>query len=164
MASLGYLGPGELTVYAPIGSEYPRVEIHGKQCILGAQFRRLFPLSKPQEFICVQDAAGKEVCILKGTSGLDQESANVLSSQLDRRYFTPVIDQIVDLRQEAGMWRFTVTTQRGDAEFFVRNWRDSAHELTAGRWQIQSVDGGRFDIPNMEALDARSRKLMARLL
>ena len=62
------------------------------------------------------------------------------------------------------MWRFSVQTQRGPAEFFVRNWRDSAVEIATNRWQIMSVDGGRFEIENITRLDAGSLRLMDQLL
>ena len=55
---------------------------------------------------------------------------------------------------------YWVETQRGDAEIYVRNWRDSAYETGAGRWQILSVDGLRFTIPDINALDARSQDLL----
>jgi hypothetical protein len=57
-----------------------------------------------------------------------------------------------------------VRTQRGPSEFYVRNWRDSGFEISPNRWQIHSVDGGRYDIPDLGALDARSQKLMLQLL
>ncbi len=62
------------------------------------------------------------------------------------------------------MWRFSVSTGRGDAEFYVRNWRDSAHEVSPGRWLIHSVDGGRFEIPDIGTLDAKSQRLLDQLL
>ncbi|HEY0867813.1 MAG TPA: DUF1854 domain-containing protein, partial [Fimbriimonas sp.] len=61
-------------------------------------------------------------------------------------------------------WRFKVRTQRGPAEFYVRNWRDSAHEIQPNRWHINSVDGGRFEIRNLESLDVDSRRLMDQIL
>ena len=69
-------------------------------------------------------------------------------------------NRIESLVQDAGMWHFKVQTQRGDAEIYVRNWRDSAYETGAGRWQILSVDGLRFTIPDINALDARSQDLL----
>jgi hypothetical protein len=87
-----------------------------------------------------------------------------VNGELDRRYFTPRILRIDFLKQDAGMWKFNVETQRGLAEFYVRNWRDSAHETGGGRWQISSVDGQRYEIQSVEALDARSQALLEQLL
>lgn len=146
------------------GAIYPRIELVDKMVILAAQIKRMFPLSKPDEFLSLQDSAGKEMAVLRSTQGLDSDTSRIFSEELDRRYFTPIITAIRDLEQESGMWRFVVDTQRGSTEFYVRNWRDNAYEIAANRWQIHSVDGGRFDIPNLEALDLQSRKQMARLL
>jgi hypothetical protein len=141
-----------------------RVEILEDRTILSAQVRRAFPLSSPGSLISIRDGAGKEVAILEGLEGMDAESRRLFEEELDRRYFTPVIEQLQALKQEAGMWKFTVLTKRGPSEFFVRNWRDSAHEMKPGRWHILSVDGGRYEIEDLEALDAKSRKLMDLLL
>ena len=62
------------------------------------------------------------------------------------------------------MWKFDVETTRGHSDFFVRNWRDNAHELNSGRWQITSVDGGRYEILNLDDLDEKSQILIEQLL
>ena len=78
-------------------------------------------------------------------------------------YFTPTILSIESLRQDGGMWLFKVETQRGPAEFYVRNWRDSSHEISHLRFQIVSVDGQRFEIRDLNALDERSQALLDQL-
>jgi hypothetical protein len=164
MADARYFDPADLSASRPEGAVWPRVAIADESVILAAQIKRVFPLSNPSEYISVQDGAGKEVGILRRLEGLDPDSHRIFAEELDRRYFTPKIEAIEYLKMEAGMWHFKVRTQRGPTEFYVRNWRDSAFEIAANRWQIHSVDGGRFDIPNLEALDAQSRKLMLQLL
>lgn len=141
-----------------------RVEISGDQTILSARIRRAFPSSKPGEYLSIQTGDNKEVAMLRSVDGLDPETRRLVDEELDRRYFTPTISQIFKLRMEAGMWRFVVATQRGETEFYVRNWRDNAFEIAPGRWLIHSVDGGRFEILDLERLDSRSRTLMDQLL
>lgn len=141
-----------------------RTEIAGDRCILTTTVRRTFPLTQPTQLLSLHDGAGKEVAILRDAAALDQESRRVLDEHLDRRYFTPSITSIDVLKQEAGMWFFKVQTQRGDTEFYVRNWRDNATEIAPNRWHITTVDGGRLEIPNLEALDAKSRTLLDQLL
>jgi hypothetical protein len=148
----------------PEGSAHLRVELVDDLVILHARVKRAFPLSKPREYLSLQTSDNKEVAVLRSMDGLDSDTMKLFESELDRRYFTPVITRIDILRQEAGMWRFVVETQRGMAEFYVRNWRDNAHEITLNRWQINSVDGGRFEIENLEALDKGSQNLMDQLL
>ncbi len=101
---------------------------------------------------------------MKSTSGLDPGTRELLVEEMDRRYFTPSISKIDELKPEAGMWRWNVQTQRGPTEFYVRNWRDNGFEISPGRWQIHSVDGGRFEIVQLEKLDAQSQHLLDQLL
>jgi len=162
--TIRYFEGTEIRATQPDGMAHPRVEIVGDRVILQARIKRAFPLSKLTSYLSIQDGAGKEVGVLRELAGLDEASQAIFQEQLDRRYFTPQIERISLLKQEAGMWRFSVITQRGVAEFYVRNWRDSAVEIAPNRWQIMSVDGGRFEIPNLEAMDDESRRFMDQLL
>jgi hypothetical protein len=125
---------------------------------------RAFPLSKPHEMISIRDAENKEFGIIESLTTLEPESKTLAEEELDRRYFTPAITKINSLKNEASMWRFNVETTRGPSDFFVRNWRDNAQELTSGRWQITSVDGGRYEILNLDSLDDKSQILIEQLL
>lgn len=101
--------------------------------------------------------------VLTEETGLDSESKRVLDREINRRYFTPSIRRIVALKQEGGMWTWDVDTNRGAARFYVRSWRDSSHEIQAGRFQIQSVDGQRYEIPSYDDLDDRSKLFIEQL-
>ena len=159
-----YLDSAEISASRLPGAAHLRIEIADDRCVLAARIKCAFPLSRPAAYISIQDGAGKEVGVLRTLDGLSSGTRALFDAQLDRTYFTPKILQIHVLRQEAGMWKFAVTTQRGPTEFFVRNWRDSAVEIAPGRWQILSVDGGRFEIENLESLDAPSRRFLDQLL
>ena len=142
--ALKYLDPKRVHFFKLEGAAHLRAEIEDEMCIIEARLRRAFPFSVSQEYLSVQDASGKEIGIISDPSQLDRQSRELMESELDRRYFTPKITAIQSLKNEGGMWTFVVQTQRGNAEFYVRNWRDSAHEIAAGRIQIHSVDGQRF--------------------
>lgn len=159
-----YVVPSKVRVIAVPGSVHPHLEIEGDRCVLAAQFKLVFPLSHPKRFVSIQDPADNEIAILEHLDDMRAEERDIILSALDRRYFTPSILRIDELKQDAGMWRFSVQTQRGPAEFFVRNWRDSAHEASLGRWQIHSVDGLRFEIRNIDELDIRSQNLLEQLV
>ncbi len=155
-----YVDGQAVSAFLPEGAAQPRVVIEGSQCVLNARIRRAFPLSETGKFVSIQDGAGKEVAMLRSMEGLTGETRRIFEHELDRRYFAPEILRIVSLKSEAGMWQFVVDTQRGPAKFYVRNWRDSAHEIGAGQWQINSVDGLRYSIPNLEELDEHSKDLL----
>jgi hypothetical protein len=158
-----YLEPGNVRVWRlPGGSA--RAQVGEDRTVLRAQFRLLFPLSNAERYILVQDGDKKEVGILRTLDGMDEDSRKVVEEELDRRYFTPCITRITKLVADAGMWEFEVETDRGPSKFYVRNWRDSAHEIGANRWLVHSVDGQRYEIPKTESLDARSQDLLEQLL
>lgn len=163
-STIRYVAASDLRIWRPAGATHLRIEILEDRCILSGVFKRAFPLSETNRFLSVQESDGSEVAILKDTDGLDAASKNFLEGELDRRYYTPHISRIDALVAEAGMWKFGVVTQRGVKEFFVRNWRDSAHETSPGRWHIVSVDGARYEIPNLSKLDERSLRLLDQLL
>jgi len=159
-----YLEPSQIRAFRPLGAVHPRLEILDEVVVLSALVKRVFPLSNPGSYLSILDGAGKEVGVLRTVDGLDKDTAAIINEELDRRYFTPHVKKIDALRSEARMWKFNVQTQRGPAEFYVRNWRDNAHEITPGRWQILSVDGARFEIEKVDDLDAKSQRLLDQLL
>lgn len=161
---LNYLEPKQVKLRRREDALHLDVQIDGGEWIENVVFHRAFPLSKPREFLSLHDKDKKEIGVLTSIDGLDAESERLIVEEIDRRYFTPHISRINSLKQEAGMWRFEVETQRGPSDFFVRNWRDSAYEIVAGRWQITSVDGGRYEILNLEELDDKSQRLIEQLL
>ena len=163
MPAIRYVAGNSVRVERPEGSIHVRVQLDDL-CVRAALVKRVFPLSAPRQYLSIQNAEGKEVAIVRDPENLDPDSKRAVAEELDRRYFTPAVERIDLLRAEAGMWHFEVQTQRGPSSFYVRNWRDSAHEISPGRWQIFSVDGARYEIMDLEAMDARSRKFMDLLL
>ncbi len=151
-----------MTVSRPDGAASLRIEIEGEEPVLTGRVRRVFPLSNPDALLSLQDIEGKELGLVK-PSDLDGDSRQTVEAELNRTYFTPVILRIASLKQEGGMWTWQVETSRGDATFYVRSWRDSSSEIQTGRWQIQSVDGQRYEIRDFEALDDRSKQFIEQL-
>lgn len=159
MDPVRYLEATKVEIFSIPNSVHLRVELAGDRCILAASVYRCFPLTSPDEFLSVQDSSGAEVGILRSLTGLSSQSRAILDSYMDRRYFTPQILKIHGLEQDASMWLWQVSTQRGAATFYIRGVRDSVHEVAPKRWQIHSIDGQRFEIRDFEELDAKSQDL-----
>lgn len=158
-----YLDGARVKVNLPHGATHPRIEVEDEFSILAGKIKKVFPLSNSESYFSIQDGAGKEMGVLRSLDELDPESSEILKKELERRYFTPTIEAITGLKQEGGMWHFQVRTQRGPAQFYVRNWRDSSHEISHHRFQILSVDGQRFEIRDLNALDEKSQALLDQL-
>ena len=164
MPDARFLDPSKVRVRLPADNAGAVVQVEGEDAVPNVQFRKLLPLSDPGTYVAIQDADKKEVGILKTLDGMDAESKGVVERMLDRQYFTPKVLTIKSLKPEGGMWHFIVETSRGPADYYVRNWRDSAHEISANRWLVHSVDGQRFEIPRVDDLDANSQNLMDQVL
>jgi hypothetical protein len=163
MSRLTYLDPKATAFRRRTDSLFLDVQIDG-DWHQNVRLLRAFPLSAPLENISVRDEDNKEYGLIEDVSALEVSSQSLVKEELDRRYFTPQITQIIALKNDSSMWWFDVETTRGRSNFYVRNWRDSAYELTPGRWQIMSVDGGRYEIVNLDDLDDKSQILIEQLL
>ena len=159
-----YITADQIKVWREEGASHLTIEIEGMQSILGARIKRVFPLSSPDQFFSIQNAEDDEVVILKSLDGASEDARKLIEEELDRRYFSPVISKINHVKSVPGMWSFDVETNRGPIVFYVRNWRESSYEVETNRWHITSVDGERFEIKDLDALDKRSQKLIEQLL
>lgn len=159
-----YIKGSQLRANRVEGSSHLRLEIEEQVCILSARVKRIFPLSDPNRYFSIQTEDDKEVAILTSLDGADDQTHRLLIEEFDRRYFSPKITQILEVKSVPGMWSFHVNTNRGEITFYVRNWRENSHEIESGRWHITSVDGQRFEIEDLDALDRKSQTLVEQLL
>ena len=80
---------------------------------------------------------------------------------LSKGDFLPEIQQIRAITQEATQSRWQVDTDRGPTDFIVDQ-EDHVRPLLDGRHLISDSHGMRYLVPVPSALDATSRKLLAR--
>jgi hypothetical protein len=139
-----------------------RLTLNGDRSFLGINVGRAFPISNPSRYIGFQDRSGKDIGILVDPSRLDAESRRVLEAELERRYFVPVVEEILEVTEEFGAVYWQARTDRGEKEIVVRNLKDSIHELPGSRAMIIDVDGNRFLIPDTRRLDPKSTNILLR--
>lgn len=125
---------------------------------------RAFPLSDPDHYIGFLDGAGKDVGLLHDPGQLDHDSRRVVDEELERRYFVPVVERVLSVKEEFGTVYWMVETDRGEKEVIVRNMRDNLQELSASRIIITDVDGNRFEFPDINKLDGKSLGIIMRNL
>ena len=159
--SIRYLLPGECVFTATTGgflaltadgTEYPRVGIS-----------RAFPLTYPTKYLSVRDKDGKEIGIIEDLGVFSTATRDLVMMELERRYFTPSIHSIRELKEEFGYTYWEVDTDRGIRRFTSRG-TESVIDLKGGRIMILDVDGNRYDIPDLEKLDPKSAKLLDALI
>ena len=123
---------------------------------------RSFPLSDPDHYLGFLDSAGKDVGLLIDPSLLDLDSRKVVDEELEKRYFVPVVERVLSVKEEYGTVYWKVETDRGEKEIIVRNMRDNLQELSASRVIVTDVDGNRFEFPDIGKLDGKSQGLIMR--
>ena len=87
-----------------------------------------------------------------------------MQEEIDKRYFIPKIERIIEAKKEFGAVYWDVDTDRGNRQFIVRGIRDSIHEIESGRYMVNDVDGNRFEVPQISGLDTRSQAIWDRVV
>ncbi len=102
-------------------------------------------------------------CCGSGTR-LDPQSYALVAEALERRYINPILRAILAVKDYGGIMVCTFETDRGTREVTLRDIRDNVVYLKGGRMLITDAEGTRYDLPDQNALDARSALLLARIL
>ena len=71
-----------------------------------------------------------------------------------------MILRVESAKERFGTVEWTVRTDRGPRSFTTRHLRDEATNPSPGRHLIADVDGGRYDVPDISALDAASQAML----
>ena len=124
---------------------YPRVTV-----------RRIRPLSDPDRYIALWADEAEEIGMLKDVSALDSDSAAIVAEELKRRYLTPVIRRILNLKERFGVQQWHVATSQGKVSFYVSGLHQNIRRVPPNRLLITDVRENRYDIPDVAALDRRS--------
>ncbi len=122
------------------------------------------PLSRPGQYLAFLDGKGKEIVTLADPSVLPPESLAAAQEELRRRYLTATVRVIAHAKQEFGATYWSVQTDRGDRDFVTQNLQENAVWLSPTHLLLLDVDGNRFEITDVSALDDASRRYVAAIL
>lgn len=139
---------GELEIELPDGT------VHADVRVVPA-----FPISRPNQFVHVEDAEGAELGVVLEPRRLDRESRDLVLAQADQAYFMPRVSRIVRVDERMGIARWEVETDRGWASFDVVSRSESVWYVGKDRLVIRDADGNRYLIEDLSKLDRRSRRL-----
>ena len=134
--------PGE-----PVWQEFPRVFLH-----------RAFPFDAPDEFISVLDKERREYGIIRALSEFSgqPEELEALKAELDRKYLVRTISKIRSLKEKLGFSYWEVDTDHGKFSFTMQDtYRNLIHNTENGI-VLTDVDGNRYQITDVLALDPKS--------
>ena len=125
---------------------------------------RLFPLTAPSRWISIVDDEVKEIGLIEDLAAFDRDARCCIEAELERRYLTPQIERVIACRTRFDSAEWVVETNRGPATFLVRDPREKIKEPLPRHLTLTDAEGNRYDIPDVDALDATSRRLIAEWL
>ena len=120
---------------------------------------RLFPWSRPGEYVSLRDEDEDELALVQAPSQLEVESRDALEVSLAEAGFVMEIISIVSVEEEIEIRTFEVETAQGPRMFQTE--RDEwPRELEGRGLLLRDVAGDLYAIRDPERLDAASRKLL----
>ncbi len=119
---------------------------------------RQFPFDLPFEYISVLDEDSCELGIIRSTDLFEGESRKMIEDELKKRYYAPTIHRILSVKERFGFSYWRVETAEGEVKFTLRDTFRSIFSVNGKLVIFTDVDGNRFEIPDVGALDAKSRR------
>ena len=123
---------------------------------------RAFPISNPDEFICIREpdikdkGHGDEIGMIRHLTDVDEESQKLIQKELASRYTTPAITKINGIKEKFGYAYWEVETDSGKLSFVMTNMYRNIRTMEDNRVYITDIDGNVFTIPNPDKLDKNS--------
>ena len=125
--------------------------------VVDAKVARCFPWTNPDRHVAVVDAEGEEIVLLETLDELSEGDRRVVDRHLTTAVFNPIIRHVVAQKHEFGITSITAETDRGRVTFEIRS-RDDVQKLSATRALFRDADGNHYELPDVNRLDAASRR------
>jgi len=136
----------------------------GDRSYLQVEARRAFPLTRKNQYITFFDMDEHEIGMLPDIRVLPIEKREIIEAELNARYFTARIRRVISCKEEFGLFRLDVDTDKGRREFHLRNLRDNVLRMQPNRIVLSDIHGNRFEIRDVSRLDARSLATIAKII
>lgn len=124
---------------------------------------RAFPLQAPEQCVAFMSLEGKEVAWVDDLSALPQDTRDLIQQEIASREMMPVIERIVSVSTLSTPSTWEVVTDRGATQLILKGEED-IRRLTGSTLIITDSHGLRFMLPDMQALDKNSRRILDRFL
>ena len=120
---------------------------------------RSLPLTKPDQFISIQDEEGEELGVVVDMAQLDAGSREALAGELELSYLKAKIQQITKVEAKNGIITWDLITNLGPRQIHVRD-RSNIRPLYDGRTILTDIHEAKYEIPPVDSLDEHSRKCL----
>ncbi len=127
--------------------EYERVFLH-----------RIFPYEEKKKYISVLDGESNEIGMIKQLDDFEGNGKDILEKELERKYFILKIKKIYDVNERYGFSYWETESDEGKLSFTLQDTYRSLTRVDSDRIYINDVDGNRYEIESLKALDRKSLK------
>ena len=147
-----YVTKGGFTGLRYAGKDYPHITL-----------RRALPVYQPSQYISVADHENKEIAILRDLADLSDAQREIVSRELDTRYYCPDILEVRSVKDKLGyVYLEMLLSRAGEAPFAkncaVKDVNRNIRMLGEDSLLIFDVDGNRYIVPSLSLLDKKSMK------
>ncbi len=124
------------------------------------ELKRMFPITGAARYISLVDSEGEEIAIIRNIDDLLPESKKTVEDCLREYYMIPKISKFIKMSEKFKIWMWTAETDRGVYTFEIRNHVTAIKPLYDGRVLIKDANDNRYEIPDANKLDKKSRKMI----
>ena len=124
---------------------------------------RAFPMHAPEQFLAFMSTEGKEVVWVDDLTRLPQETLALIAEEIASREMMPVIQRILSVSTLSTPSTWDIMTDRGATKLILKGEED-IRRLSGSTLMITDSHGLRFMLPDMQALDKNSRRILDRFL
>ena len=131
------------------GEKFTELELH-----------RMFPITGLNKYIALMDSEGNEIAVIRNIDDLMPESKKAVENCLREYYMNPRITRFIKMSEKFIIWMGTAETDKGICTFEIRNHLTAVKPLYDGRVLIKDANDNRYEIPDVEQLDSKSKKMI----
>ena len=124
------------------------------------ELHRMFPITGLTKYIALMDSEGNEIAVIRDINDLLPESREVVENCLREYYMIPRITKFIKMSERFKIWMWTAETDKGICTFEIRNHLTAIKPLYDGRVLIKDANDNRYEIPDVNVLDRKSKKLI----
>lgn len=121
---------------------------------------RLFPVSRPENYLVLLDENKNELAIIRSLDGLDEQSKKELEVYINQYYTVPIISKVDKAIWADDTLTVTAQTSYGDCSFKVRSRPMNIVHLRNGNVIIRDINDCRYLILKGTKIERKAAELM----
>ena len=122
--------------------------------------RRLFPMTGLEKYITLLDQEGKEVAVIRDLRTLPEGERKIIEECLTEYYLIPHISELISCEEKYGVLTLKAMTDRGKVTIEIRNILHGLKLLYGSRVLLRDNNDNRYEIPDLNRLDRKSRAMI----